>query len=71
MIRHKVIVDIPADKSLGDSKLIRSHNRLKELLPLFKTMNENTPRNQYLSVLDEITECKKVTRGLLITTITY
>jgi hypothetical protein len=71
MIRHKVIVDIPADKSLGDSKLIRSHNRLKELLPLFETMNQNTPYDQFISVYNEITECRKVTQGSLITTITY
>jgi hypothetical protein len=71
MIRHKVIVDIPADKSWGDSRLIKSHNRLKELLPLFETMNEDTPYDKFMSVYNEITECRKVTQGSLITTITY
>ena len=71
MIRHKVIVDIPADKSSGDSKLIKAHNRLKELLPLYKAMNKDTPYNEFISAYDEITECKRVTQGSLITTITY
>jgi hypothetical protein len=71
MIRHKVIIDTPTVKSFGDSKLIRSHNRLKEVLPVYEKMDNSTPYQEFISVYTEVMECKMITKGSLITTVIY
>jgi hypothetical protein len=71
MIRHKVIVDTPVVRSFGDSRLIGSHNRLKELLPLFEKMNDSTPYQEFISAYNEVSEHSEITNGSKITTVIY